>query len=142
MIGQRQPETNPITVKSETVSHMAEQSSWVPLPSCSPPRCPFSIKSLALSAHMSPRTIHFQVLDKSPLSGPGRGPPSCNKWRLWWDLFFAMTDILTTQGTRGPAHLPTDQTRWPQPGPFFPWSPPDADDWPECPNRVRNKRLY
>ena len=23
-------------------------------------------------------TIHFQVLDKSPLLGPGRGPPSCN----------------------------------------------------------------
>ena len=28
---------------------------------------PFPIKSLALSAHVSPRTIHFQVLDKSPL---------------------------------------------------------------------------
>ena len=34
---------------------------------------------------MSPRTIHFRVLDKSPVSGPGRGPPSCNKWQLWWD---------------------------------------------------------
>ena len=28
---------------------------------------------------MSPRTTHFRVLDKSPVSGPGRGPPSCNK---------------------------------------------------------------
>ena len=27
---------------------------------------------------MSPQTIHFRVLDKSPVSGPGRGPPSCN----------------------------------------------------------------
>ena len=27
---------------------------------------------------MSPRTIHFQVLDKSPVLGPGRGLPSCN----------------------------------------------------------------
>ena len=27
---------------------------------------------------MSPRTIHFRVWDKSPVSGPGRGPPSCN----------------------------------------------------------------
>ena len=27
---------------------------------------------------VSPRTIHFWVLDKSPLSGAGRGPPSCN----------------------------------------------------------------
>ena len=56
---------------------MAE-SSWVPSPSCSLPRCPSPIKSLALSACVSPRTIHFQVLGKSPLSGPERGPPSCN----------------------------------------------------------------
>ena len=27
---------------------------------------------------MSPRTTHFRGLDKSPVSGPGRGPPSCN----------------------------------------------------------------
>ena len=55
------------------------------LPYCSPPRCPFPVKSLALSAYVSPRTIHFWVLDKSPVSGPGRSPPSCNKWRLWRD---------------------------------------------------------
>ena len=59
---------------------MAEQFSWVPLPYCSPPRCPFPIKPLALSACVSPRTIHLRVLDKSPVSGPGRGPPSCNKY--------------------------------------------------------------
>ena len=64
------PETNPITIKPETVSHVAEQFSWVPLPYCSPPGCPFPIKSLALSAHVSPRTIHFRVLDKSPVWGP------------------------------------------------------------------------
>ena len=57
---------------------MAEQVFWFPLPYCSPPGRPFPIKSLALSAHVSPWTIHFQVLDKSPVSGPGRGPPSCN----------------------------------------------------------------
>ena len=28
---------------------------------------------------MSLQTIYFQVLDKSPVSGPGRSPPSCNK---------------------------------------------------------------
>ena len=72
------PETNPITIKPDIVSHAAEQFSWVPLPYCSPPGCPFPIKSLALSAHVSPWTIHFQVLDKSPVSGPGRGPSSCN----------------------------------------------------------------
>ena len=75
------PETKPITIKPETVSHVTEQFSWVPLPSCSPPGCPFPIKFLALSAHVSSRTIYFRVLDKSPVSGPGRGPPSCNNWR-------------------------------------------------------------
>ena len=29
---------------------------------------------------MSPQTAHFWVFDKSPLSGPQRGPPSCNTW--------------------------------------------------------------
>ena len=72
------PETNPITIKPETSSHAAELFSWVLLPYCSPPWCPFPIKSLALSADVSPWTIHFWVLDKSPLSGPGSGPPSCS----------------------------------------------------------------
>ena len=40
---------------------------------------------------MSPRTIHFWVLDKIPVWGPGRGPPSCNKWRLWWDSSLRLT---------------------------------------------------
>ena len=75
------PETNPISIKPETTSHMTQQFSWVPLPSCSPSRQPFPIESLALSACVSHWTIHFQVLDKSPLSGPGRGPPSCNRGR-------------------------------------------------------------
>ena len=72
------PETNPIIIKPETVSHGAEQFSWVPLPYCSSLGCPFPIQSLALSAHVSPQTIHFQVLDKISVSEPGRGPPSCN----------------------------------------------------------------
>ena len=72
------PETNSITIKPETASHVTQLFSWVPLPYCSPPRCPFPIKSLTLSAHTSPRTIPLRVLDKSPVSGPGRGPPSCN----------------------------------------------------------------
>ena len=81
-------ETNPITIKPETVSHAAEQFSWVPLPYCSPPGCPFPIKSLALSAHVSPRTIHFWMLDKSPVSGPGRGTPSCNRFTYMQIFFF------------------------------------------------------
>ena len=39
---------------------------------------PFQITSLALSACVSLWTIHFRVLDNSPVSGPGRGPRSCN----------------------------------------------------------------
>ena len=69
------PEANLITIKPETASHLTEQFFWVPLPYFSPPGCPFLIKSLALSAHVSPWTIHFRVLDKSPVLGPGRGPP-------------------------------------------------------------------
>ena len=75
------PETNPITIKPETVSHVAEQFSWVPLPYCSPAGCPFPVKSLSLSAHVSFWTIHFKVLDKKPVLCPGTGPPSRNKTR-------------------------------------------------------------
>ena len=77
-LAKHHPETNPITIKPETVSRRAEQSSWVPLPYCSPPGCPFPIKFLALSAHVSPQTIHFLVLVNSPVSGPGWDLPSCN----------------------------------------------------------------
>ena len=70
------PETNPITKKPETAIHMAEQFSRFPLPSCPLPGHPFLIKSLALPAHVSPQTIHFQVLDKSLLWA--LGPPFCN----------------------------------------------------------------
>ena len=68
------PETNPITIKLETASHVAEQFSWVPLPYCSPSRCPFPIKSLALSAHVSPQTIHFRVRQE-PSFRPWKGSP-------------------------------------------------------------------
>ena len=39
-------------------------------------QAPFPIKSLSLSACVSPQTIHFQVLDKSSFSGPGRALPA------------------------------------------------------------------
>ena len=67
-------ETNPITIKPETTSHVTELFSWFPLPCCSPLGCPFPVNSLALSADVSPQTSHFQGLDKSPVSGPGREP--------------------------------------------------------------------
>ena len=89
------PETNPITTKPETASHVTELFSWVPLPYCSPPRCPFPIKSLALSAHVSIQTIHFWVLDTSPVSGPGRCPPSCNTaMNIGMHISFLHTDFI------------------------------------------------
>ena len=74
-------ETNPITRWPETSSHMAEQSFWVPWLCCSLPGCPCPVKFLALSACMSPWTIHFWVLGKSLLSAPGRGHLCCNSYR-------------------------------------------------------------
>ena len=44
---------------------------------------PPSQESFSLSACVPPQTIHLQILDKSPLSGSGRGPPSCNKIRSY-----------------------------------------------------------
>ena len=77
------PETT-ITIKPKTASHVTELFSWGSLPYRSPPGYPFPIKSLALSADVSPRTIHFQVLDKRPVSGPGRDPPSCNRRTMFF----------------------------------------------------------
>ena len=41
---------------------------------------PFPMKSLTLSTHVSPQTIHFWVLGKNPLSGPERDPPFSNSF--------------------------------------------------------------
>ena len=74
-------ETNPITRRPEIWSHMAEQSFWVPWLCCSPPGCPCPVKFLALSACVSPWTIHFWMLGKSLFSGPGRGHLCHNSYR-------------------------------------------------------------
>ena len=91
-LAKENPETNPITINPETVSHVAEQFSWVPLPSCSPPRCPFPIKFLALSAHVTPQTILFQVLERAHSCGPGGGLPSYNIFT--WDLYKMATSLI------------------------------------------------
>ena len=61
------PETNPITLKPETMSHVAEQF-WVPLPSCSLHKCAFPIKSPALSARVSSDNS-FQCVRQEPTLG-------------------------------------------------------------------------
>ena len=72
------PETNPITIKPETASHAAEQFSWVPLPYCSPPGCPFPIKSLGFISTCVSSDSSFLSVRQEPSFGPGRSPPSCN----------------------------------------------------------------
>ena len=73
----RQPGINPITVKPWNCEPRGRAvllgsltlllSAQMQLPN-----------KISLSAHVSPRIVHFRVLDKSPLSCPGRGPPSCS----------------------------------------------------------------
>ena len=66
------PEINPITIKPKTVSRMAEQFSWVPLPCCSPPWCPFSIKSLAFCVSTD---NSFLSVRQEPTLGLWKGSP-------------------------------------------------------------------
>ena len=69
-------ESNHVTIKPETASHVAEQVSWLSLPLLSH-QAPLPNKVPCLSACVS-QTIHFQVLGKSPFLSPRRYPLSCN----------------------------------------------------------------
>ena len=64
-------ETNPITIKPETASHMAEQFSWFPYPAAL--HLALSQYSLLLSAHVSPWT--FLSLRQEPTLGPWKRSP-------------------------------------------------------------------
>ena len=83
-------ETNPITIKPKTASRMAEQSSWVPLPSCSLPRHPFPIKSLALSARVSSDNSFLSIGQK----------PACPR---------ALEGVPLPTTVVAPSHLPNHQ---------------------------------
>ena len=72
MTGQRQPRNSPHHHK--TWDRKPQDRGVLPLLSTQAPLP----NKISLSAHLSLRTIHFWVLDKSPLLGPGRGLPSCN----------------------------------------------------------------
>ena len=78
------PETNPITIKPETACCLTELFSWVPLLYCSPLRCPFPIKSLASSAHVSPQDNSFPSVWQEPSFGPWKGSPFLqqNSWHV------------------------------------------------------------
>ena len=99
-------------------------STWVPFPnkvSCFVSTCVSSDNS-------------FLSVRQEPSFEPWKGSPFLQQMATLMGLF-TETDILTTQGTQGPACLPMDQTQRLQLGPFCPWSPPDADNWPECPDQ-------
>ena len=98
-------------------------------------RVPFPIK---ISCFVSTRVSSdnsFPSVRQEPSFGPWKGSAFLQQMVTLVGFLFAETDILTTRGTQGPACLPTDQTQRLQLGPFCPWSPPDEDNWPECPNR-------
>ena len=51
-------ETDPIATEPETVDRLRQsRSPGLPYPNCSPPRCPFPVKSVALLACVAPQTI-------------------------------------------------------------------------------------
>ena len=64
------PQTDPITIKPEPRGGAVLLGSLTLL---LPTQAPLSNKASSLSAPVSLVTIHFWVLDKRPLSGPGRG---------------------------------------------------------------------
>ena len=67
------PETNPITIKPETVSHVAELFSWVPLPYCSPPGCPFPNKISCFVSTCVSSDNSFPSVRQEPTCGPQKG---------------------------------------------------------------------
>ena len=69
---------NPITIKLETASHVAEQFSWVPSPSCSPPGRPFPINLLLGTCVSSDNS--FPSVRQEPSFGPWQGSPVLHHW--------------------------------------------------------------
>ena len=75
LLAKDNPETNPINIKPETASHMAEQSSWVPLPYYSLPGCPFPIKSYCFVNTCVSSDNSFPSVRQEPTLGPWKGSP-------------------------------------------------------------------
>ena len=137
MTGQRPPETYPITIKPKTASHMAELFLILLLSA----QVPFS-NSLLLCQHISPQTILFQLLDNSPLLGPWRRSPFPTIGNHEGTIFFLLR--LTSQSLRvlqdqlTCRQAQSSSCNWDR---FVPGLP-DMANLSECPNQVRNKRLF
>ena len=68
-------ETNPITIKLETESHVAEQSSWLPLCYCSLPGCSFPNKISCFVSICVSLDNSFPSVSQEPTFGPWKGSP-------------------------------------------------------------------
>ena len=132
-----------VSIVFPSICHeVAKLFSWNPLPYCSPPGCPFPNKISCFVSTCVSADNSFPSVRPEPSFGLCKGSPFPQQMATLEGLFFTETDILITRGTQGPACLPTDQTQWLQLGLFCPRSPPYSDNWAECPNQLRNKRLY
>ena len=69
------PETNPITIKPGTASHVTEQFSWAPLPSCSPPGGPLPSKVSCFVSMCVSSDNSFLSVRQAPHLRPWKGSP-------------------------------------------------------------------
>ena len=69
------PESNPITIKPGTASHVAEHFSWAPLPSCSPPGGPLPNKGSCFVSTCVSSNNSFLSVRQEPHLGPWKGSP-------------------------------------------------------------------
>ena len=136
MIGQRPPGNESHHHKTQDCGRATRQSSSPGFPYLLlSTRVPFPNKISCFVSTCVSLNNSFLSVRQEPSFGPWKGSPFLQQMATLVGLFFTETDILITQGTQGSACLPMDQTQRPQLRPFYPWSIPDVDNWPECPDR-------
>ena len=91
-------ETNPITIKPETVSHVAEQSSWFPLTQLLSNGVPLPIKVSGFVSACVSLDNSFLSVRQAPTLGPERDSPSCNSYRIILTQMAAIYWVLTVLG--------------------------------------------
>ena len=72
-------ERNPIIIKPKTVSHVAQQSSWVPAPSCPPPGGPLANQVSCLVSTGVSWDNSFPSVTREPPLKPWKGSPFLQK---------------------------------------------------------------
>ena len=77
------PETNSITIKPETAGHVAELFSWVPLPYCSPPGCPFPNKISYFVSICVSSDISFPSIRQELSVGPWKRSPFLQHYHFY-----------------------------------------------------------